>query len=78
MPDTDSVEALAEALADALGIYQQQRQFVGLTVAETRAFIAAHDVYDLAHADTCQCRMCWTGAMERRIRTAVANDHQEP
>lgn len=76
MPYLESVEELAEALADMLGIYNQGLQFVGMTVAETRAYnnSRSHGDCDGDHADTCQCRMCWTAAMERRIRAAVHHE----
>jgi hypothetical protein len=76
MPNMETVDELAEALADMLGIYNQGLQFVGMTVAETRKYNdkRSHGDCDGDHADTCQCRMCWCGEMERRIRAAVANE----
>lgn len=76
MPYHETVEELAEALADMPGIYNQGLQFVGMTVQETRAYNASrpHGDCDGDHADTCRCRMCWCAAMERRIRAAVTHE----
>jgi hypothetical protein len=76
MPYLETVEELAEALADLLGIYNQGLQFVGMTVKETRAYndSRSHGDCDGDHAHTCQCRMCWIAAMERRIRAVVAHE----
>jgi hypothetical protein len=76
MPYRETVEELTEALADLLGLYGQGRQFDGMSVAETRAFIEEEDRYDVDHAETCQCRGCWTAAMARRIRTAVDQEQR--
>ena len=67
MPYSETVEELAEALADWLGIYNRGIHFVGMTPAESRQ--QTDQLWD--HADDCQCRMCWCGAMERRIRASV-------
>lgn len=76
MPYRESVEELAEALADMLGIYSQGLEFVGKTRAESRQILAeAGWIYD--HAPTCECRTCWCGRMERRIHAAVAHDHAD-
>jgi hypothetical protein len=72
MPYVETVEDLTERLADMLGIYNQGIHFVGLTPLESRQ----QDDWLVDHADDCQCRMCWCGAMERRIRAAVANEHR--
>ena len=69
MPYLETVGELAEALADMLGLYSQGLHFVGMTREESRAQID----WIADHADDCFCRTCWTTAMERRIRTAVAN-----
>jgi hypothetical protein len=61
MPYLETVEELAEALADTLGIYNQ-----GLKLLPD----------EQGHADDCVCRMCWAGRMEQRIRDAVANEHR--
>ena len=70
MPYIETVEELAEALADMLGIYNQGLQLVGIADAKN---VEDPGTYD--HADTCACRMCWTGKMETRIRAAVAHEH---
>jgi hypothetical protein len=76
MPYLETVPELAEALADMLGIYGQHLRFVGMTVAESRQLRASGDASGFeSHADDCGCRQCWTGAMERRIRQAVAHEH---
>jgi hypothetical protein len=75
----ENVEELAEALADLLGIYNQRLQFVGMTVEETRRYndLRPHGDCDGDHDTACGCRMCWTAAMERRIRAAVHNEERE-
>ena len=60
MPYLETVEELAEALADACGIYNQ-----GLVLLEPP---------EEGHAESCRCRACWCGRMERRIRGAVDNE----
>ena len=74
MPYLETVEELAEALADMLRIYQQRPTFVGMTLQETRAQIAATGDWNGDHADDCACRGCWCASMERRIRQAVAHE----
>ena len=70
MPYLETVEELAEALADMLGIYNQGLRLVGVADAKN---VEDPGTYD--HADTCACRMCWTGALAVRIRAAVTHDH---
>ena len=71
MPYIELPDELAEALADMLGIsFRQKLRFVGLSIEES----AARDDWDVDHADDCGCRVCWTGAIARRIRTSVANE----
>ena len=72
MPYLETVGELAEALADRLGIYNHGIHFVGMTAAQSRQ--QADWIYD--HADDCECRACWCGRMERRIRAAVAHEEQ--
>ena len=60
MPYLETVEELAEALADACGIYNQ-----GLVLLEPP---------EEGHAESCQCRACWCGQLERRIRRAMGNE----
>jgi hypothetical protein len=74
MPILETVEELAEALADMMGIYQQALQAEGRTIQETRERVAQTGDRDFDHADTCGCRQCWCGHMERRIRAAVAHE----
>ena len=74
MPYLETVEELTEALADMLGLYQQRLKFVGMTHQETRAQVEQSGDWSGDHADDCECRMCWCGRMETRIRTAVANE----
>mgnify|MGYP001566689063 CR=1 FL=1 len=71
MPYVETVEELAERIAEMLGIYNQGRKFVGMTPVESRA----QTDWSADHAEDCQCRTCWCGAMERRIRGAVAHDN---
>jgi hypothetical protein len=59
MPYLETVDELAEALADALGIYNQKLQLLP---------------EEQGHTDTCGCRQCWCGRMEVRIRAAVHHD----
>lgn len=68
MPYLETVEELAEHLADLLGIYNQGMRLVGVPDADVRQ-VEDTGLYD--HADVCQCRGCWCAAMERRIRGAV-------
>ena len=70
MPYIELPDELAEALADMLGIYRQKLRFVGWTIEDS----VAHDDWDVAHADDCGCRACWTAAIARRIRASVANE----
>ena len=70
MPYLETPEELAEALADACGIYNAGIHFVGMTPEESRQ---QEDWLD-DHAEDCQCRMCWTGRMARRIRKAVHHE----
>jgi hypothetical protein len=71
----ETVEALADALADLLGIYSQGLRFEGMTVAESRALRGSgYESGSEGHADDCACRQCWCGAMARRIRGAVAHE----
>lgn len=72
MPMLETVDELAEALADMVGIYNQGLRFVGMTVAESRACLDWNE----DHAEDCQCRMCWCGAMAARIRQAVAHEER--
>ena len=71
MPYIESVEELAEALADMLGIYNQGMRLVGVPDAEVRN-IADTQLYD--HTDDCACRGCWCARMEQRIRAAALHD----
>ena len=73
MPYVETVEELAEALADRLGIYNNGIRFVGHNTAQSRQMYAEGCI-TVDHADDCQCRMCWCGRMEKRIRDAVANE----
>ena len=73
MPYIESVEELAEALADMLGIYNQCMQLVGVPDAEVRHIVDTQ-LYD--HTDDCGCRGCWCARMQRRIRSAAAYDVQ--
>lgn len=61
MPYLETVEELAEALADACGVYNQ------------RLILLPHEQ---GHADECGCRMCWCGRIELRIRAAVAHEQR--
>lgn len=70
MPYCETTEELAEVLADMLGIYNQGIHFAGMTLEASRA----ETDWLADHADDCQCRMCFCGAMERRIRAAVAHE----
>lgn len=60
MPYIETVEELAESLADLCGIY---RQGLHLENPEDEGS---------NHTDACRCRQCWCGRIERRIRAAVA------
>lgn len=75
MPYLETVEELAASLADMCGVYNQGLQFVGLTREETRQQVAATGDWQRDHAAACQCRMCFCGELERRIRAAVAHEH---
>lgn len=75
MPSLETVEALAEHLADMLGVSQQHLRFAGMSLRETRALREAGDV-DHDHAQDCGCRQCWCGHMEDRIRQAVRHETQ--
>lgn len=70
MPYLEDVTELAEHLADLCGVYSQGILFVGLTPEESRQ----QEDWIVDHADACQCRMCWCGQIERRIRAAVAHE----
>lgn len=75
MPYIETVEELAEALADLCGIYRSGIHFVGYTPEASRSMAGIGDMeYD--HAPSCQCRQCWAGHMEQRIRNAVANEQR--
>ena len=71
MPSIETIQELAEALADMLGIYNQGMRLVGVPDADV-CTIEDTGLYD--HADECQCRMCWCGQMERRICAAAAHE----
>jgi hypothetical protein len=75
MPKPETVEELAESLADMLGLHNRGIQKHGLTVEQTRRLIDATGEWHFDHAESCQCRMCWCGELGRRIRAAVANDN---
>ena len=75
MPYIETVEELAEAVADMIGIYNYGIKFVGHTNEESRQMHAEGCIM-VDHADDCGCRMCWTGGMEHRIRDAVANEQR--
>ena len=62
MPYLETVEELAESLADMLGIYNHQLRLVN-----------PHDEGS-SHTDDCGCRKCWCGVMEERMRAAVRNE----
>ena len=72
MPYLETVGELAEGLADLCGIYSQGLHFIGMTREESRA----QTEWIADHADDCTCRACWTEAMARRIRAAVANEQR--
>ena len=75
MPYVETVEELAVALADMMGIYNHGILFQGHTPAQSRQ-LYADGCITVDHADECQCRMCWCGVMEKRIRDAVANEQR--
>ena len=64
MPYLETVDELVESLATSLGIYNQHIQLENPTDEGG------------SHLDTCVCRTCWCGRMERRMRTAVANERR--
>lgn len=75
MPMRETVEELAETLADALGIYKQRLGFAGMTIAASRALLdATEGQWEDDHDPACGCRLCWCGRMETRIRDAVATE----
>lgn len=59
MPHLETVSELAEAFADACGVYNQ-----GLLLLPD----------EQGHAEACTCQMCWCGRIETRIRQAVKNE----
>ena len=65
MPYIETVDELAESIADRFGVYQdctcgcQEDEF---------AF----------HHDECLCRFCFTGDLRLRIRAAVENEKKLP
>ena len=60
MPNIETVDELADHLADLLGIYQDKR--------------CEFNEADYDHVNDCNCRVGWVPVMADRIRQAVANE----
>lgn len=72
MPYLETVEELAEALANLLGVYNQGMRLEGdIPPSEVRHLL---DTQLYHHSTDCECRGCWCAAMENRIRAAVAHE----
>jgi len=65
MPYIETVNELAEAIANMIGIYGTNKCACG----------CGDDEQD-DHADKCSCRSCFVGGIEQRIRQAVGNDEK--
>ena len=72
MPHLETPDELAEALADLCGVYAQGIHLATMTPAESRQ----QEDWSADHEGDCACRMCWTGRMEKRLRTAVHNEEK--
>lgn len=61
MPYIETVDDLADILADRLGIYEDRR-------------CQRNDSADITHVEHCSCRVNWVPAMADRMRQAVKNE----
>ncbi len=75
MPHIETVDDLAESLANMMGIYGITCDVEDCGCRDVCKIWPCECLSRLGdHSDSCMCRMCFTSEMRRRIRESVENE----